>query len=104
MKKKYEKPLFKLIGSDAEAAQCIAGFAPTSTNQTCASGPAANFLCNAGSWADTQCYSGLNAIGPAETNCLSGSAAGTSCKNGTAAGSQNPSPVSCSGGFSASIS
>ena len=101
-KKPYEKPVIKLIGGDASAAQCVAGWAAVSDPSTtsCTSGPAANFLCNAGNWADTQCYSGYNAIGPAEPSCLSGNAAGVSCSQGTSAGSQIPSAASCASGFS----
>ncbi|EKD26376.1 MAG: hypothetical protein ACD_79C01234G0002 [uncultured bacterium] len=100
-KKTYIKPLFRIIGKEAQAAQCIAGWAPTAaSNPTCASGPAANFMCNAGNWADTQCYSGFNAIGPSEPSCNSGNAAGSKCSQGTSAGNQTPSVDSCSGGFS----
>jgi hypothetical protein len=100
-KKPYVKPQFRLIGEQAQAAQCVAGWAPSGTGTpTCASGPAANFLCNSGNWADTQCYSGFHAIGPADPNCLTGNAAGTSCAQGTSAGAQNPAPNSCGGGFS----
>ena len=103
-KKPYKKPVMRLIGGEAASAQCVAGWAPAGTGATepnsCASGPAANFLCNAGNWADTQCYSGFNAIGPAETQCQSGNAAGMACSQGTSAGSQNPSSSSCSEGFS----
>lgn len=105
-KKPYIKPKIRLIGGEAEAAQCVAGWAPSSATtqgNTCASGPAANFLCNAGNWADTQCYSGFNAVGPGEPSCLSGNAAGTLCQQGTSAGSQNQSSIpSCSAGFSPS--
>lgn len=104
-KKKYVKPEFRLIGSELESAQCVQGWAATSSsgqNNTCTSGPAANFLCNAGNWADTQCYSGFNAAGPAEPQCQTGNAAGNTCTGGTAAGTQNQPPVSgtCDGGFS----
>ena len=102
-KKPYVKPQIRILGGEAEAAQCVAGWAPSVTSasgNTCASGPAANFLCNAGNWADTQCYSGFNAIGPAEPQCGSGNAAGTLCQQGTSAGTQIPSATSCSSGFS----
>ena len=101
VKKTYVKPKIRLLGGEAQAAQCVAGWAPSSSGgNTCASGPAANFLCNAGNWADTQCYSGFNAIGPAEPQCGSGNAAGTLCQQGTSAGTQIPSATSCSAGFS----
>ena len=103
IKKKYVKPELRLIGSDAQAAQCVAGWAASDgvAGSTCTSGPAANFLCNAGNWADTQCYSGFNAVGPADPSCNSGNAAGNTCTGGTAAGSQAPTNTeTCSGGFS----
>ncbi|MBN2143220.1 MAG: hypothetical protein JW774_01220 [Candidatus Aureabacteria bacterium] len=100
-KKKYVKPLLRLISSEAQAAQCVSGWAPSLTPGSCTSGPAANLLCNAGNWADTQCYAGFNAIGPAEPTCSTGNAAGTSCNSGTSAGSQAPpATATCTVGFS----
>lgn len=104
-KRPYVKPRIRLIGGEAQAAQCVAGWAPSSSSEnTCASGPAANFLCNAGNWADTQCYTGFNAVGPSEPQCGSGNAAGVQCQQGTSAGSQIPSATSCNAGFSPSQS